>query len=309
MKILAFIIVGISCGVLFARYQVCAASAVRNFLAFRRKEKLVLFACIVIGSAIVFNVLIGLGLLTPTVKPFFPLAIVGGIIFGIGMVIAGGSTEGILYRLGEGNVPAGICTLGMIVGMGAFGFVVASRFTSRPPHFVDDTLLRLFGIPPLVFAIVLAVLSVLAIGYMLARKPEARKKLALVVAIACILALNAGMLRASFFLGESECKTLSPLVFQEMIDGGQDMVILDIRGKPMYDQGHISGSISIADLPNGLKDMRQYEDRMIVVVCGVGLVSKLDCVRLNKMGFKKVYNLEGGLKNYGSFQRARRSMQ
>ena len=266
MNILAFIIVGITCGMLFARYQVCAASAVRNFLGFRRKGKLILFACIVICSSIVFNFLIGLDLLTPTVKPFFPLTLVGGIVFGIGMVIAGGSTEGILYRFGEGNVPAAMSTLGMVVGMGAFGFAIASRFTSRPPHFVEDTLLGLFGIPPLVFAIVLAVLSILAVKYMMARTPEARKKLAPVVVIACVLAFNAGILRALFFLGESECKTLSPLVFQEMVDNGQDMVVLDVRGKPMYDQGHISGSISLADLPNGLKDMRQHEDKMIVVL-------------------------------------------
>jgi rhodanese-related sulfurtransferase/uncharacterized membrane protein YedE/YeeE len=309
MKILAFIIVGVSCGILFAKYQVCAASAVRNFLGFRRKEKLILYVCIIVTSAIVFNFLIGIGLLTETVKPFLPVALVGGILFGLGMVIAGGSTEGVLYRLGEGNVPAGVCTLGMIVGMGSFGFLVASRFTSRPPHFVDDTLLKFLGIHPLVFSAVLAAISIITVRYVMARSPEAKRKLALVLTIAIVAALNAGILRSLFFLGQSECRTLSPLVFHEMITGGEDMVILDVRGKPMYDQGHLKGSICLGDLPNGLKDMREHEDKTVVVVCGIGIVSKIECIRLNKMGFKKVYNLDGGLKNYSSFQRAQASAQ
>lgn len=306
MKILAFIIVGISCGILFARYQLCAASAVRNLIAFRRKDKIILYACIIVASAILFNLFIGMGLLTETVKPFVPVTIVGGILFGIGMVIAGGSTEGILFRVGEGNVPAMICTVGMVMGMGAFGFRVASRFTSRPPHFVSGTLLNLLGIPPVVFSIVLIVLCILVLIYIRAESPARKGKLGLALVVAVIVALNAGMLRGMFFLNESDCQTISPLVLQEMIESDEDLVILDVRGKEMFNRNHLENSISLSDLPDGLEGMNEYRDKAVVVVCGVGLVSKLDCIKLNKGGFKRVYNLEGGLKNWRNFKKSQK---
>jgi uncharacterized membrane protein YedE/YeeE len=166
MKILAFIIVGISCGMLFARYQFCFGSAVRNFIAFRRKEKLIFLLIFVIASAVLLNFFIGIGLLKETVKILIPLTFPGGILFGIGMVIAGGDAAGILFRVGEGNVPAFISAIGMIVGMGLFGFVVASHFTKQSPHFVETTLLNQAGINPLIFSIVAAVFGVVAVIYM-----------------------------------------------------------------------------------------------------------------------------------------------
>ena len=310
MKIWAFIIVGMSCGALFAHYQLCAASAIRNLLGFRRTQKMILYVCIVVGSMVFLNLFIGLGLLTEAVKPFVPLTLLGGILFGLGMVIAGGSTEGILFRVGEGNVPAMMSTVGMILGMAAFGFTIAARFKgARPPHFISDTLLRLFGIHPLVFSIMVALLAVLAVVVMTARSAERRRRLRLVFVVATIVALNGVFLRAMFFMKQSDCRIISPLVFQEMMLSDENLVILDIRGKPLYDKGHLPNAISLSDLPKGLHDMKEHKDKTIVVVCGVGLVSKLDCIKLNRMGFKKVYSLEGGLKNWARFQEERQAGQ
>lgn len=166
MKILAFIIVGISSGMLFARYQLCFASAVRNFIAFRRKEKLVLFLILVIASAVLVNFLIGVGLLTETVKALMPMTLVGGILFGIGMVIAGGDAAGILFRTGEGSVPAFASAIGMIGGMALFGFIVASHFTKQLPHFVTKTILNQLTINTLIFSIILGVFGIIALIYM-----------------------------------------------------------------------------------------------------------------------------------------------
>jgi len=152
MKIWAFIIVGISTGMLFARYQLCFAAAVRNFIGFRRKEKMILFFIIVIASAVLINFFIGIGLLTETVKELMPMTFLGGILFGIGMVLAGGDAAGILFRFGEGNIPAILSAIGMIVGMGLFGFLVAAHFTEQLPHFIAATLLKRFHIPPILFS-------------------------------------------------------------------------------------------------------------------------------------------------------------
>jgi uncharacterized membrane protein YedE/YeeE len=165
MKIWAFIIVGISSGFLFARYQVCFASAVRNFIAFRRTEKLVLFLILVVASAVLLNFFIGIGMLKETVKALMPMTFLGGIFFGIGMVVAGGDAAGILYRSGEGNLPAIVTTVGMVMGMGLFGFTVASHFTKQLPHFIAKTILNQLHLPPLIFACVMAIVGMAGVFY------------------------------------------------------------------------------------------------------------------------------------------------
>jgi uncharacterized membrane protein YedE/YeeE len=166
MKIWAFIIVGISSGILFARYQLCFASAVRNFIAFRRKEKLILFLILVVASAVLLNFFIGMGLLKETVKTLMPMTFLGGIFFGIGMVIAGGDAAGILFRAGEGNVPAVASAVGMVAGMALFGFTVATHFTKQLPHFVDQTILNQLNISPLIFSFIAALFGIIASIYM-----------------------------------------------------------------------------------------------------------------------------------------------
>ena len=166
MKIWAFIIVGISSGMLFARFQFCFASAVRNFIAFRRKEKLILFLILVVASAVVLNFFIGIGLLEETVKALMPMTFLGGIFFGIGMVIAGGDAAGILFRTGEGNIPACVCAMGMVAGMALFGFTVATRFTEQLPHFIAKTILNQLNINPLIFSIIAAAFGIIASIYM-----------------------------------------------------------------------------------------------------------------------------------------------
>ena len=166
MKILAFIIVGISCGMLFARYQLCFAAAVRSLISFRRTDKIIIFLILIIASAVFFNFLIGLGLLKETVKALMPMTFFGGILFGIGMVIAGGCTAGTLFRVGEGNIPSFIAAIGMIVGMAAFGFIVASHYTKLLPHFVAKTILNQLNINPLIFAFIAAAVGMVALIYM-----------------------------------------------------------------------------------------------------------------------------------------------
>ena len=295
MKILAFIIVGISCGMLFARHQFCFASAVRNFIAFRRKEKLIFLLIFVIASAVVLNFFIGIGLLKGTVKILIPLTFPGGILFGIGMVIAGGDAAGILFRVGEGNVPAFISAIGMIVGMAAFGFIIASHFTTQSPHFVGDTTLLTLHINPLIFSLVVAALGIMSLVSLLAENPETKRKFRFLLTIGFVVALNAAILNTLFYFSYSNCQEMSPLLLKEIMDRGEDVTILDIRPEKFFKEDHIDGAISKDALPNGLKDMNKYRDKMVVVVCGEGIISEVFCVKMNKGGFKKIYNLKGGM--------------
>jgi uncharacterized membrane protein YedE/YeeE/rhodanese-related sulfurtransferase len=298
MKIWAFILVGVTCGMLFARYQLCFASAVRNFISFRRKEKLILFAVVVVASAILFNFFIGIGLLEETVKALMPMTFFGGILFGIGMVIAGGCTAGSLYRAGEGNLPSFMAAIGMIAGMAAFGFIVASHFTTQLPHFVGDTTLITLHIHPLVFSLVVAGLAILGLFSMISENPETKRKFQFLMTLGVVLAFNAAILNALFYFSYSNCKEMSPILLKEIMDRGEQVIIVDIRPERFFADDHIEGAISKAALPNGLADLNPYKDKMVVVVCGEGVISKLFCVKMNKNGFRKIYNLKGGMSTW-----------
>ncbi|MFC2171947.1 YeeE/YedE thiosulfate transporter family protein [Acidobacteriota bacterium] len=298
LKLLPFIVVGIACGILFAKYQLCFAQAVRNLLFYRRKEKFIFFVIIVVASAFFLNLFIGLGMREETVKPLTPITFVGGILFGIGMVIAGGCTAGTLYRVGEGNVSAFIATIGMVVGMGMFGFTVAASFTKKAKHFVGDTLLQRMHIHPLLFSIIVLVVGFLAILYMYSKKNGEKRRMKTTIVLSLVLLFNATLLYELFYFKHSDCKTITAFILKETIESGEEVVVLDIRPKKFYSKSHIEGAIALSDLPNGMKDMSKAKNKMVVVVCGEGILSELFCIKLNKSGFQYVYNLKGGMSEW-----------
>jgi uncharacterized protein len=62
---------------------------------------------------------VGVGSLPPgaTVLPLGIHTLLGGVLFGIGMVLAGGCTSGSLYRAGEGYVGSMVALLGIMLGL------------------------------------------------------------------------------------------------------------------------------------------------------------------------------------------------
>ena len=187
----------------------------QEFDFFGRKDKIIIFLILIIASAVFFNFLIGIGLLKETVKALMPMTFLGGILFGIGMVIAGGCTAGTLFRVGEGNVPSLIAAVGMITGMAAFGFIVASRFTTQLPHFVGDTTLISLHISPPLFSLVVAALGIMALGSILAKNPATKRKFRFSLTLGFVVALNAAMLNSLFYFSYSNCQEMSPFYLRK----------------------------------------------------------------------------------------------
>ncbi len=58
-------------------------------------------------------------------QTFYPLAnIVGGYLFGLGMVLASGCGSGIYFKAGEGQIAAVVAILGFLISAGATLFGV-----------------------------------------------------------------------------------------------------------------------------------------------------------------------------------------
>jgi rhodanese-related sulfurtransferase len=74
--------------------------------------------------------------------------------------------------------------------------------------------------------------------------------------------------------------------------------VLDVRTPGEYETYHISDSILIPaqELENRYTELNPSRD--ILVVCERGVRSQKACRFLSEMGFKRLYNLDGGLSCY-----------
>jgi uncharacterized protein len=114
--LLSGIAVGLAFGYALQRGRFCTNSGFRDVLLVRDGTLLRAWALAVVVQLVGVTALSSLGLLPVTVPPFWWAAnIVGGLVFGVGMVLAGGCSSGTCYRVGEGLA-------GSLVALLAFGF-------------------------------------------------------------------------------------------------------------------------------------------------------------------------------------------
>lgn len=110
--------IGFLFGFFLQKGDLCGASAFSEVLLARDWRKIQgLWVCIV-ASMVGFALLERLGLITLNVKPMYWLNyIVGGVLFGGGMVLAGGCVSGCLYKAATGNLNSIAALLAMPFGM------------------------------------------------------------------------------------------------------------------------------------------------------------------------------------------------
>ncbi len=92
---------------------------------------------------------------------------------------------------------------------------------------------------------------------------------------------------------------ISPTALKAKLDSGSDITLLDVR------EGHelIIASISapqslhirMPELADRLSDLKDYKERELVVYCRSGGRSARCAEFLQSQGFKKVFNLTGGI--------------
>lgn len=80
----------------------------------------------------------------------------------------------------------------------------------------------------------------------------------------------------------------------------QEIVIIDVRSKQEYDEGHIDGAISIPEyeIRTKINEIVKNQNEIIIVYCSTGRRSKKAQKLLNKLGYKNVFNLYNGYQNY-----------
>ncbi len=125
-RLALFWVFGLAFGFVLQRSRFCFVSAISNYFLFRDRRLLVGILTGLFISTIGFAVIMHNQVPHPStgipatafVAPFGWHLVVAGLIFGLGMMLAGGCVLGTLYRIGEGAVASLTALLGIITGMG-----------------------------------------------------------------------------------------------------------------------------------------------------------------------------------------------
>jgi len=98
-------------------------------------------------------------------------------------------------------------------------------------------------------------------------------------------------------------KNVDPATFDQMRKTDKDAVVLDVRTKKEYQEGHIPGSVLIDfNSPDFEKEVAKLDkNKTYLVHCAVGGRSARACGKMEKMDFSKLYNLQGGM---GAWEKA-----
>ncbi len=188
-SILSGLIIGILFGFALQRGRFCMNSAFRDIILLKEYTLLKAVIVAIIVSMLGFHLMASLAIIQLNPKAFFWGAnIVGGFIFGIGMVLAGGCASGTTYRVGEGMVGSFVALLGfmmsaVITGSGALREVksylqTTTKITITEPGPLvtttntSPTLANIIGVDPW---IVVMVIAIIGIG-VLAWKRKGREK-------------------------------------------------------------------------------------------------------------------------------------
>ena len=118
LPVLTAIPIGFLFGFFLQKGDLCGASAFSEVLLMKSwKKTWGLWVCIVTGMA-GFAILDLLGLVTLNPKPFqWANILIGGILFGIGMVLSGGCISGSLYKAGIGHINSIVSLVGIPIGI------------------------------------------------------------------------------------------------------------------------------------------------------------------------------------------------
>lgn len=157
---------GLVAGAVMYRSDFCVAGMFRDLFLFKKTIMLRSLLLLIISSMFLFEVLRRIGLLPlypfPLLGPPSLGNIAGGVIFGCGMVLAGGCVVGTLYKMGSGSIISATAFIGLIVGSGIYAEIhpwwagISKQFSFLRGHM---TLPQAIGCDPILILLPLIALS------------------------------------------------------------------------------------------------------------------------------------------------------
>lgn len=142
------LLTGLALGPVTARGGLCFNSGLRQAAFEGRGRVLRAFGFAIALQLLALPLLVAIGLDLSRVG-LFPLAqLLGGMVFGAGMALAGGCIAGILWKTGAGSIATGIALLGFAAGellIRGPGDSLSSGLDDVGPRPADGTVFELLG--------------------------------------------------------------------------------------------------------------------------------------------------------------------
>ncbi len=93
-------------------------------------------------------------------------------------------------------------------------------------------------------------------------------------------------------------KNISPNKVKEMLNSGENIVLIDVRTDAEYNSGHIKGAkhLPISKIEDWSKSLDP--SKKTIVYCQGGVRSVTGSEALAKKGFSSVYNMLGGIEDW-----------
>lgn len=103
----------------------------------------------------------------------------------------------------------------------------------------------------------------------------------------------------------SHIELISVEDLHEMITGGGNFILVDVRAPQEFADNHLEGAVNIpvADLRTRYEELPKKEK--IVLICSSGVRSSLGASILEQHGFEHIYNVAGGMAGYSAAGYAR----
>lgn len=173
MWVITAIPIGFLFGFFLEKADLCGSSALSEILLTKDVQKLVgLWAIIVVGM-VGFSALSIFGLVKLSPRPLLWAShIVGGVAFGVGIVLAGGCVSGCLFKTGQGNINSMAGLIGIPFGVALVEYGPLHGFSKYLGKFVIKaegggpvTLYSLTGIPYWLLAVFFALVTLGFVWY------------------------------------------------------------------------------------------------------------------------------------------------
>ena len=177
--ILGGLIIGVLFGFALQRGRFCMNSAIRDAILLKDNTLMKSVGIAVLVQMFGFGIMVSVNMISISPKPLLLVAqLIGGFIFGIGMVLAGGCASGVTYRVGEGMIGSMSAVVGLAIGgtLTAMGFLkpIKDALQASSKVVINEASPTLANILGLNYALVAIILSVVlgVVWYLVARKNQ-----------------------------------------------------------------------------------------------------------------------------------------
>ena len=100
---------------------------------------------------------------------------------------------------------------------------------------------------------------------------------------------------------DSKIKNVTAEEAHKLLSENSEFVILDVRTREEYEDGHIPGAklIPVQILPMKLDELSKYKDKPVLVYCASGGRSPRAVDTLANNSFNNIYHLSRGICSWG----------